>query len=67
MPGKIGELFVKYRQTIIQFVKFNFTGIANTLLDWGVFALMHSVLALPLYLAKTISFACGILNSFLLK
>lgn len=67
MPGKIRTLLAKYRKTIIQFVKFNFVGISNTLLDWGVFAILNMVFSLQMYIAKPISFTCGVINSFILN
>ena len=67
MAGKIKELFNKYRITIIQFVKFNFVGIVNTLLDYGIMALMHSVFNVHEFIAKPISYTCGIVNSFIMN
>lgn len=48
----------------IQFVKFNLVGVMNTLVDIGVFALLTAV-GLNRYVAQVISYACGVLNSYL--
>ncbi|MCE5234691.1 MAG: GtrA family protein [Clostridiaceae bacterium] len=48
----------------VQFVKFNLVGVMNTLVDIGVFALLTAV-GLNRYVAQVISYACGVLNSYL--
>lgn len=55
----------KYWGLLKQFIKFNIVGILNTLVDLGVFALMTGPAHLGDTLAKTISYSCGVLNSYL--
>jgi len=53
----------KYWDMCIKFVKFNVVGILNTALDLGVFALLTWA-GLGEGLSKTISYSCGVLNSY---
>ncbi len=51
---------------IVQFIKFALVGVTNTLVDWIVFYLLvSSVLENQHSLAKAISFAIAVLNSYL--
>ncbi len=58
--GKLKELF-------LQAVKFGLVGVLNTLVDMGVFWLLTRLPFFAAYygLSHTISFACGMLNSFI--
>lgn len=47
--------------------KFALVGVANTLLDMGIFALLAQVFGVNVYLAQCISFSAGVLNSYLLN
>ena len=49
---------------LVQFVKFNLVGVLNTLVDIGVYALLTAIGLNP-YVAQVISYACGVLNSYL--
>ncbi|HLC43591.1 MAG TPA: GtrA family protein [Patescibacteria group bacterium] len=51
---------------IVQFIKFTVVGVTNTLVDWVVFYLLiNSMLSDQHSLAKVISFAVAVLNSYL--
>lgn len=54
----------EWKATLIQFVKFNFVGALNTLVDLLVYTLLTEGLGLVYLAAKTISYSCGVLNSF---
>ena len=56
MKSKLNEL--------IKAAKFAVVGVANTLIDYGVFALLAQVLSVDVYLSQVISYSCGILNSY---
>ena len=44
--------------------KFAVVGVANTLIDYGVFALLAQLLGVNVYLSQVISYSCGVLNSY---
>ncbi len=44
--------------------KFAVVGVANTLIDYGVFALLAQLLGVDVYLSQVISYSCGVLNSY---
>lgn len=54
----------KFRSDFIQFLKFNAVGLLNTLVDFAVFTLLHSLgmLNTP---AQIISYSAGTANSFI--
>ncbi len=53
----------KYWDMFVKFIKFNIVGVMNTALDLGIFALLTWV-GLGEGLAKTVSYSCGVLNSY---
>jgi len=50
---------------LVKAAKFAVVGVANTLIDYGVFALLAQVLSVDVYLSQVISYSCGILNSYI--
>jgi putative flippase GtrA len=50
---------------LIKAAKFAVVGIANTLIDYGVFALLAQLLSVNVFLSQVISYSCGILNSYI--
>ena len=50
---------------LLKAAKFAVVGVVNTLIDYGVFALLAQVLFVNVYLAQVISYSCGILNSYI--
>ena len=49
---------------LIKAAKFAVVGVVNTLIDYGVFALLAQVLSVNVFLSQVISYSCGILNSY---
>lgn len=58
---------MKTHKDIIQLGKFGLVGVANTLIDFGVFVLLHGYFQLFYGLAQVISYSCGMTNSYLLN
>lgn len=56
MKNKLTEL--------IKAAKFAVVGVANTLIDYGVFALLAQLLGVNVYFSQVISYSCGVLNSY---
>ncbi|ASA25571.1 GtrA family protein [Paenibacillus donghaensis] len=54
------------RAGVIQFLKFNAVGLVNTLIDFVIFTLLHS-LGMAYSLAQVISYSAGTANSFILN
>lgn len=54
----------EFFKNLVQFIKFNLVGVLNTLVDLGVYAVLTAV-GLNKYVAQVISYACGVLNSYL--
>lgn len=44
--------------------KFAIVGVANTLLDMGLFALLAHILGVNIYFSQFISYSAGVLNSY---
>ena len=57
MENKMSEL--------MKAAKFAVVGIANTLIDYGVFALLAQLLSVNVFLSQVISYSCGVLNSYI--
>lgn len=52
------------RETVWALGRFGAVGVLNTVVDLSLFALLSSVLALPLLPANTLAYSAGIANSF---
>ena len=48
-------------------MKFIVVGVVNFLVDYGVLTLLNGVLGWPLVLSNSISYSCGVINSFLMN
>ncbi|MDL2235013.1 GtrA family protein [Christensenellaceae bacterium OttesenSCG-928-L17] len=57
----------KHWPAIKQFLQFNIVGILNTAVDFAVYTLLTELLHVVYIPAKIISYACGILNSYILN
>ncbi|MCX7667635.1 MAG: GtrA family protein [Atribacterota bacterium] len=55
------------RKDFIQLLKFGLVGIANTLIDFGIFVLLHGYLQVFYAFAQVISYSCGMANSYFLN
>lgn len=53
------------KTTIKQFIQFNIVGISNTLVDFGVYFLLTSLLNVNYIIAQVISYTAGIANSYI--
>lgn len=59
------KLFEKYKKGIGHFIKFQAVGVINFLVDYGVLTLLNVVIGWPLVFSNTISYTCGVINSYL--
>ena len=50
-------------KSLVQFIKFNVVGIANTAVDFLIYTLL-TALNVNLYAAQAIGYACGMVNSY---
>jgi putative flippase GtrA len=67
VTGKMKGLYQKYKKGFWHFVKFQCVGVVNFVVDFGVLTLLNGVLGWPVGISNTISYSCGIVNSFLLN
>jgi putative flippase GtrA len=65
--GGIKKLYQKYKKGFWHFVKFQCVGVVNFAVDYGLFTLLNGVVGWPVGISNTISYSCGIVNSFLLN
>jgi putative flippase GtrA len=54
------------KEELIKFIKYSLTGVMNTAVDFGVFALL-TWLGLGMYISQVISYSAGILNSYIVN
>lgn len=66
MKNEKSMVSMRYKNVIVQFIKFNIVGVFNTAIDFGVFILLHS-LGIYFLIAQIISYSCGTLNSFIMN
>ncbi|MEL7609830.1 MAG: GtrA family protein [Bacillota bacterium] len=52
------------KHTIFQFIKFNLVGLLNTAVDFAIYTLLTEVFGVVYFVAKTLSYTAGVLNSF---
>lgn len=60
-------LFKKYKKSIGHFVKFMLVGAVNFGVDYGILTLLSGLLGWPVAIANTISYSCGVINSYFLN
>ncbi|MGI5849418.1 MAG: GtrA family protein [Christensenellales bacterium] len=60
-------LYQKHKKGIWHFIKFQAVGVVNFLVDYGVLSFLTAVLGWPIIIANTISYSCGVVNSFVLN
>jgi putative flippase GtrA len=63
----VKKLYQKYKKGFWHFVKFQCVGVVNFAVDYGVFTLLNGIVGWPVGISNTISYSCGIVNSFLLN
>lgn len=54
----------KQWQEMIKAMKFAVVGVANTLVDFGMFTLLAELLSVDIYLSQLVSFLAGTANSY---
>jgi len=57
----------KKKNPILQFLQFNLVGIINTIVDFLVYGLLNGLLHVPYLLAQTVSYSCGVANSYFMN
>jgi putative flippase GtrA len=65
--SRVCEIFEKYRKGIIQFIKFNFVGIINTVITFIIFTLLNKLFGVDKFIAEPVGYVCGLINSFILN
>ncbi len=58
---------LKNKENIYQLIKFIIVGAVNFLVDFGILTLLNKVFGWPLMISNTISYSCGVINSFMLN
>lgn len=61
------DIIQKHKKSIIHFLKFMVVGAINFGVDAGIGSLLNGVLGVPLVIANTISYSCGVINSYVLN
>ena len=61
------KLYQKNKTGILHFAKFQVVGVINFFVDYGVLSLLNLALGVPVVIANTISYSCGVINSFVLN
>ncbi len=55
----------RYWGDIKQFIKFNLVGVLNTVVDFLIYTLLTEVFGWAYLFAKTVSYSCGVVNSYI--
>jgi putative flippase GtrA len=53
------------RRGVRQFVKFAIVGVSSTIIDWGIFYLLNYYFGIYYLIAKGLSFAVSVINSYI--
>ena len=61
---KIKELYVKYKDFIMEVIHFGMVGVMNTLLGWGIMAVLYNLVHLNYYFSSGISYFIGSVFSY---
>ncbi|MFA5676552.1 MAG: GtrA family protein [Christensenellales bacterium] len=59
--------YAGHKESIRQLIKFIIVGAVNFFVDFGILALLNYAFGWPLIISNTISYSCGVINSFLLN
>lgn len=54
-----------HRRGVRQFVKFGIVGVTSTIIDWGIYLLLTRIFGVFYLMAKILSFAVAVLNSYI--
>lgn len=61
---KIKELYTKYKDFIMEVIHFGMVGVINTLMGWGIMAVLYNLIHLSYYLSSGISYFIGSIFSY---
>ena len=61
---KIKELYEQYKDFIMEVIHFGMVGVANTLLGWGIMAVLYNLIHLNYWLSSGISYFIGSVFSY---
>lgn len=61
---KMKELYVKYKDFIMEVIHFGIVGVMNTLLGWGIMAVLYNLVHLNYYFSSAISYFIGSVFSY---
>lgn len=63
----VKKLYVKHKDSLWQLIKFIIVGAVNFFVDFGILTLLNKALGWPLVISNTVSYSCGVINSYLLN
>ena len=61
---KIKELYEKYKDFIMEVIHFGIVGVINTLMGWGIMAVLYNLIHLNYWLSSGISYFIGSVFSY---
>lgn len=61
---KLRELFDKYRDFIMEVIHFGMVGVVNTLMGWGIMAVLYNLIHMNYWLSSGISYFIGSVFSY---
>lgn len=61
---KIKELYDKYKDFIMEVIHFGIVGVINTLMGWGIMAVLYNLIHLNYWLSSGISYFIGSVFSY---
>ena len=61
---KIKELYANYKEFIMEVIHFGMVGVINTLMGWGIMAILYNLIHLSYYLSSGISYFIGSIFSY---
>lgn len=61
---KIRALFEKYRDFIMEVIHFGMVGVINTLMGWGIMALLYNLIHMNYWISSGISYFIGSVFSY---
>ena len=62
--SKIKELYEQYKDFIMEVIHFGMVGVVNTLMGWGIMAVLYNLIHLDYYLSSGISYFIGSVFSY---
>ena len=62
--GKIKELYAKNRDFIMEVIHFGIVGVINTLMGWGIMAVLYNFIHMNYWLSSGISYFIGSVFSY---